>query len=110
MYSWDDIAARIEMYRSIIEEFHLHLSDANRQLGYSVGGVQDSLEKIETHLLRPSETAATLLNRAQVIKYFLEASNGLLSLPRMLHSNNTCIERDQEDDITIQFEADLSSS
>ena len=110
VYCWDDIVSRCEMYPSIIEEFYPHLSEASCQLSYNMGEIEKSVKNVEAYLLKPSDAVLKLHNKSQVLKYFFEASNGLLSWPRTLHSNDIWIDRVEEEDITIQFDADLSSS
>ncbi|OSZ79010.1 hypothetical protein CAP35_12395 [Chitinophagaceae bacterium IBVUCB1] len=110
VYGWEDIASRIEMYPSIIDDFYPHYSSTNRKLVFSMGEIENTVNEIRDHLLTPSDAMLKLHSKPQVLKYFFEASKGLLNWPRTLRSNDKWIERSEEEDITIQFDADLSSS
>lgn len=110
VYSWEDIVARIEMYPSIIEEFYPHLSDKNRHIQFGIASALESLAEIKDYLQKPSEVVSKLYDKEQVLKYFFEASDGLLGWPRTLRTNNVWIDRAEEEDIIVQFDSDLSSS
>lgn len=106
VWGWEEICARIPDYPTVIAEFYPQHTDITRQLLYGMGELKTLISKSTIQ----SEAAIKLFDRNQVKRYFTEASNGLLSWPRTLHTNNSWIDRYEELELSIKFDTEAYSS